>query len=401
MNDIYQDNLLQERQGASPALTPSGCAQADVPKGTKRNPDCRGEKTRGRRGRLSAHSVFVIGKEGEPMTPTTPARARKLLRDGVARITWSKFSTFGIQMLVETRLETQDTALGVDNGTKFEGYSVIVGVENLINIKLDLPDKKKIVRKLKERRTLRRARRFRNCRRRPSRFDNRERKGFLAPSQAVVVNSRLKVIRELFCMYPINYIGFEDVRFNHAKHRWGANFSTVEIGKARIYTFFESRGAEVFKYPGYRTQDLRKRYGYRKTAIKNADKFTAHCSDSLTLAADVLIGEFVEPGPFLVFNDKYRSVRRKLYDTQPARGGIKEPYSHGTVLGLRKGLIVGLPKGRIGQLCGELKGGYRYYDQNGKRGAAKKAVWISSNFFMRKEEAAIPLPAKAGSPLAV
>ena len=62
MNDIYQDNLLQERQGASPALTPSGCAQADVPKGTKRNPACRGEKTRGRRGRLSAHSVFVIGK---------------------------------------------------------------------------------------------------------------------------------------------------------------------------------------------------------------------------------------------------------------------------------------------------------------------------------------------------
>ena len=98
-----------------------------------------------------------------------------------------------------------------------------------------------------------------------------------------------------------------------------------------------------------------------KGTNKNADKFTAHCSDSLTLAADVLIGEFVEPGPFLVFDDKYRSVRRKLYDTQPARGGIKEPYSHGTVLGLRKGLIVGLPKGRIGQLCGELKGGYRYY----------------------------------------
>ena len=73
MNDIYQDNLLQERQGASPALTPSGCAQADVPKGTKRNPDCRGEKTRGRRGRLSAHSVFVIGKE-EAAIPL-PAKA--------------------------------------------------------------------------------------------------------------------------------------------------------------------------------------------------------------------------------------------------------------------------------------------------------------------------------------
>ena len=399
MNDIYQDKPLQERQDASPALTPSGCAQADAPKGTKRNPDCQGEKTRGRRGRLSAHSVFVLGLDSNPLTPTTPARARKLLESGVAEKRWSKFGTFGIRMLVGMRAETLDAVLGVDNGTKFEGYSVIVGNENTINIKLDLPDKKNIVRKLDERKILRRARRFRNCRRRPLRFNNRERKGFLTPSQEIIVNSRLKVIRELFRMYPINNVGFEDVRFNHAKHRWGSNFSTVEIGKAKINEFFISRGAEVFEYPGYKTQELRKRYGYRKTAIKNADKFTTHCSDSLTLAVDVLVGEFVEPGPFIVFDDTYRRVRRKLHDVQPAKGGLREFYSRGTVFGLRKGLIIGLPKGRIGQLCGELKGGYRYYDYNGKRRATKKVVWISSNFFMRKEETAIPLPAKAGSHL--
>src|SRR5215469_10872399 len=236
------------------------------------------------------HSVFVLSRDEKPLTPTTPARARKLLCAGVARKRWSKFGTFGIQLLTETRTCTPDTALGVDNGSKFEGYSVVVGDENPLNIKLDLPDKKGLVRKLEERRRLRRARRHRNCRRRPKRFDNRRRENWLAPSQAVLVGSRLKVIRESFRIYPIQRVGFEDVRFNHAKKRWGANFSTVEIGKARLREFFMNQGATVFEYRGHETQELRKKYGYRKTQVKSADKFTAHCSDSLALSVEVLEG---------------------------------------------------------------------------------------------------------------
>src|SRR5947208_13304727 len=165
---------------------------------------------------MSAHSVFVLGGDGTPLTPTTPARARKLLQAGVARKRWSKFGTFGIQMLVPTRRETPVTTLGIDHGTKFEGYAVVCGAENVLAVKLDLPDKKKIVAKLTERRQLRRVRRFRKCRRRPMRSKNRSRKGFLAPSQAVMVGSRLKVMRALFAIYPITMVGFEDVRFNHA-----------------------------------------------------------------------------------------------------------------------------------------------------------------------------------------
>lgn len=332
---------------------------------------------------MSLHSVFVLGVRGNPLTPTTPAQARKLLKAGVAKPTWSKFSTFGIQMCVETRTETPEGALGVDGGTKFEGYSVVVGTENPLNVKLDLPDKKKIVKKVEERSDVRRARRFRTCRRRPKRFDNRERKGFIAPGQLVVVCSRLKILRELFRIYPLQSVGFEDVRFNHAKKRWGADFSTVEIGKERLKEFFVAQGALIFDFQGHETQALRKKYGYRKTRIKNADKFTAHCSDALSLAVEVSAGKYIEPGPFLVVDDTYRCVRRRLHDTQPATGGVRAPYSRGTVLGLRKGLLVGLPNGKIGQLCGENKGAFRYYDASGKRGQAKRLAWISNHFFTR------------------
>jgi hypothetical protein len=346
-------------------------------------------------GRMSIkHSVFVLDKDGKPLTPTIPARARKLLAAGVAVKRWSKFGTFGVQLVSDSRSETPEAALGVDNGTKFEGYSVVVGTENPLNVKLDLPDKRVIVKKLEERRNLRRARRWRNCRRRPSRFDNRRRVDWLAPSQALLVGSRLKVICECFRIYPINLVGFEDVRFNHARHRWGKNFSTVEIGKTRIRAFFTSQGAKVFDYEGHETKEVREKYGYRKTRIKNADEFTAHCSDSL---ADVAVGEAIEPGPFLVVNDTYRCKRRRLHDTQPAKGGIRAPYSKGKVFGLRKGLTIGLPNGKTGQLCGEYKGGYRYYFAPGKRGSAKRLAWISSNFNVR---AVIPPPAEAGGPLA-
>lgn len=333
---------------------------------------------------MSVHSVFVLAKDGSPITPTTPARARKLLRGGVAKKVWSKFGTFGIQMLMETRRETPETVLGMDTGSKFEGYFVVCGRENNLSVKLDLPDKKKIVRKMEERRILRRARHGRKKRRRPARFDNRGRKGFIAPSQGVVIGSRLKILSAFFCIYPIESVGLEDVRFNHAKHRWGKHFSTAEIGKQRVRNFFKDCNVELLEYRGWETKEFREQYGYRKTSSKSADRFEAHCSDSLALACQVGPGDRVESGHFLVVDDTYRPVRRRLHVTQPSIGGIRKDYSRGIVRGLRKGLLIGTLGCRIGQLCGEIQDGYRYYNKAGNRPSTRKLVWISSQFIIRK-----------------
>ena len=65
-----------------------------------------------------------------------------------------------------------------------------------------------------KRRELRRSRRYRNCRRRPSRFLNRTKTGKITPSIKARKQLELKVISELCKIYPISIAGIEDVSFN-------------------------------------------------------------------------------------------------------------------------------------------------------------------------------------------
>lgn len=333
----------------------------------------------------SKHSVFVLSKTGKPLTPTTPSRARKLLKAKVAKPVWSKFQTFGIQMLEDTREETPATTLGYDVGTKFEGFAVVVGQENNLSIKLDLPDKKKISRKITERATLRRCRRRRNCRRRPARFSNRRNKNFINPSQRVIINSRLKVLREFFKLYPIKFVAFENVKFSPRTRRAfpDIDIETATVGKTKIRQFIESQEARLFEYLGVETAELRKKYGYEKTQNKRENVFTSHCSDALAIAVDVSVGHYIEPGRFLICDDTYRPVRRKLHDTQPAKGGKRDFFTKGTVRGLRKGLLICSSTGVIGRLCGDRAGNFRFYDLKDKRLVAKSLKWVSSQFVMK------------------
>jgi len=329
-----------------------------------------------RKGSMSAHSVFVLDIEGKPLTPTKPAKAKKLLEAKVAKPVWNKFGQFGIQMLVDTRRETPKTAMGIDNGTKFEGYSVVCGNENSINVMWKLPDKKKLVRKITERRQLRRARRQRNFRRRACRIDNRNKKGFIAPSQLVIVNSRLKAIKELLKTYPIKLIGIEDVRFkNHYK---GNNFSTVEIGKTKIYEFLQKR-AILHKFQGHQTQKLRKMYGYHKVRDKAKEDFRSHCSDSLSMATSLTTNRHIHAGKLIIADDSYKPVRRRLHDTQFEKGNIRRPYSSGNFKGIRKGTLC-----KLGIICGGTKKYAFIYNWHHYRigKSLNKIGWLSKRFFV-------------------
>jgi hypothetical protein len=165
--------------------------------------------------------VPVISKSGKPLMPCKPAKARKLLESGLAVKKWSKkLGIFYIQLTFDPKSElntNQKVILSADPGSMFDGYAVKTNMVNLTAMS-ELPSK--IADKLESRRKMRRARRFRNTRQRPKRFDNRNRGGFIAPSQRAKVEFKLTIIKELCKLYPVTDFAIEDVAFNHYEKRW-------------------------------------------------------------------------------------------------------------------------------------------------------------------------------------
>ena len=334
--------------------------------------------------------VFVLDVGGKPLTPCRPKRAKKLMKESKAKPTWNKFGDFGVQMMVDNGNETAETVLGIDNGTKFEGYSIICDKTNNLNVMWRLPDKKKLVKKLEERRRLRRARRFRNCRRRKARFDNRKRDGFIAPSQLQVVNSRLKAMKDMFKCYPISRVAFEDVKFNHKKKKWGKHFTTVEVGKTMIKNFITSEigRKNLISFEGTETKELREKYGLKKNGNKSKEDFYTHCVDSFVIGLSLMDKSVVLNEDITFVDDSYRCIRRRLHDSQYSKGNIRYPFSTGNFRGIMKGCIVGDENGWLGQLVGGTKEQIWYQDfekrgnrkiyQKGKM--LKKIRWLSHAF---------------------
>jgi hypothetical protein len=192
----------------------------------------------------------------------------------------------------------------------------------------------------------------------------------------MMVQSRLKAIREFFRCYPVANVVLEDVRFNHRDKRWGKNFSTVEVGKAMIEDWLRER-AHLYLCSGIDTQGCRERYGYRKSSNKGAETFNSHCSDALAIATDLYVQEHIEPGPFIVVDDRYRPVRRQLHDTQPSKDDIRQPYSTGNFKSIRKGTIC-----NFGQICGGTKTYAFIRDNKNKRmeRSMRKINWLSHHF---------------------
>jgi N6-L-threonylcarbamoyladenine synthase len=65
--------------------------------------------------------VYVLNIQGNPLMPCGSAKARKLLRDNLARVV--KRTPFTIQLVFECENYTQDIILGVDAGSKMVGLS--------------------------------------------------------------------------------------------------------------------------------------------------------------------------------------------------------------------------------------------------------------------------------------
>ncbi len=163
---------------------------------------------------MSPNYVFVIDKEKTPLTPTHPAKARKLLNQGRAAV----FRLFPFTIILKRKVSDvkKETKfqLKIDPGSKTTGFALVKN--NLVLWAGELTHRgKQIKLRLEKRRMIRRSRRQRKTRYRKARFLNRKRpSGWLPPSLMSRVHNIITWVQRLCKVCPITGLSQELVRFD-------------------------------------------------------------------------------------------------------------------------------------------------------------------------------------------
>jgi RRXRR protein len=286
--------------------------------------------------------VPVVDQENKPLMPCSEKRARLLMERKQAVHFW-KFGIFCIRLTKEPSSRVfQDLSVGIDPGSKREGFTAKTATKTVINL---LVDAVTWVRDhVETRRIMRRSRRNRKTPCRKPRFNNR--KGpFMAPSTRARWDLKLRVLKILYKILPITKVVVEDVSAMSKKNcrKWNKNFSPIEVGKKWFYASIEGLGLNLSLKQGYETKELRDLLGLKKTSKKLAETFEAHNVDSWVLANSVFNSKKPESRKI------HRLVpleyhRRMLHRMIPSRGGSRPVYGGTRSMDLRRGSLVRHPK---------------------------------------------------------
>ena len=160
--------------------------------------------------------VFVLGSGKTPLMPCTPARARRLLRDGKAAV--FRMQPFTIILKCRADGETQPIEFKTDPGSKTTGIALVAAFKMGLCLiwAANLVHRGHAIRShLESRRSLRRGRRGRKTRYRQARFQNRRRPaGWLPPSLVSRVDNLRTWYGRLLGYAPITSAEIETVRFD-------------------------------------------------------------------------------------------------------------------------------------------------------------------------------------------
>lgn len=295
--------------------------------------------------------IAVVSANGKPLSPTTPAKVRKLIKSGGAIPKRNKLGTFYIQLTSRTAEDIpHDTVVGIDPGKLYSGIGVQTPQATLWMGHLVLPFP--VVKKaMKTRRDLRRFRRYRNTPQRPIRFQQRTGHK-IPPSIRANRDLEWRVLHELTKIYPITHVVYEVVKARGTK-----SFSPVMVGQQWHMDRLSARFSLTPRF-GWETAQLRFALGLSKTRKKAERSPASHAVDGVALAAS----HFLHYVPFYKKNGDHGQrwegacqvteapfaliqrpllFRRALHDQNPTKGGRRERFGGTTTpWGVRKGDFV-------------------------------------------------------------
>jgi len=313
--------------------------------------------------------------------PAKSSRVRRWLKECKAKVVYNDLNIFCVQLISEpSGIETQPLALGIDPGKLYTGAAVQSAKATLFMAHLILPFQT-VKDRMDTRRMMRRNRRYRKCRRRPARFNNRRFKK-VPPSIKANRQLELRVAKELLAIYPVSSIVYEIVKADGSK-----SFSPVMVGQYWMLSQLEELRPTAQKY-GWETSQLRTQLGLEKQKSKKGDAVPqTHAVDGIALAASQFIEYrqwhtenahganwvgncLITRAPFSIIRRPPIS-RRQLHLMVKAKGGLRRKYGGTTTRhGVRKGDFVKAEQaGRVstGWVSGDTERQVSVSDINWKR----------------------------------
>jgi 5-methylcytosine-specific restriction endonuclease McrA len=210
---------------------------------------------------MESNSVFVVDADGQPLLPTHPARARRLLRDGKAKL--YQMLPYTIQLIRCIENAVSELTIGIDDGAKEVGIAVVNEATHKLVFAGTIKLRQDVRRKMQQRAAYRRSRRSRKLRHRKARFNRRKVQGWLPPTIRQKKDSIVRVVRDLQRILPISKAVVEQGMFDTASLAAGQQL----VGSA-------------YQIPDYEGRNFREkvlwRDGYQCQRCGNSDRLQAH-----------------------------------------------------------------------------------------------------------------------------
>ena len=199
--------------------------------------------------------AFVLNKNGSPLMPCKPAKARKLLNAGKAKVI--KRTPFTIKLLYGSSGYLQPVTGGMDTGSQYVGCAAIANGKVLYQSEVRI--RQDVSKKMQQRTMYRRTRRGRKCRYRKARWANRasmRKNGRLAPSVRSKVDSHLRDKKQVEAILPVSHWKVETASFDiHKITNPEVEGTGYQEGKQKGYYNVK---AFVLHRDGYKCQSGRK-----------------------------------------------------------------------------------------------------------------------------------------------